>query len=92
VSDRLEYDPNTSTSNALVEIRTVLSRARTAIETIDNAGAEFVVVPGRWTKGEHVPAETIPHPEREEMLAALRAFVAEAARWEKRGSRRRGPR
>lgn len=92
MDERLEYDPNTSVSTALVEIRTVLSRARTAIEVIDSEGAELVVVPGRWSKGEHTPAETIPHPERAEMLDALREFVGKAARWEKRGARRRGPR
>lgn len=81
-----EYDPNASTSTALVEVRTVLSRARTALEVLDY-NPTFVVVEAVWGRDQK-EAETIPHPELEEMQRAMRQIVAVLARWERRGSKK----
>jgi hypothetical protein len=88
------YDPHRSTSLVLTEVRTVLSRAETAIETIER-NPTWILIDSDWDYGQSPPAYVPPvtqrHPDVDDMLAALRDAVAALERW--RGpSKRRGPR
>jgi hypothetical protein len=89
-----EYDPHRTRNGVLTEVRTVLSRAETALETIGD-DPRWVVEDGYWDYASSPPAYvadvTIPHPDGAEIIAALRRTVAELERW--RGpNKRRGPR
>ena len=80
-----EYDPATSGSMQLTEVRTVLSRARTALELIEknpdwNYHSEYV--DGVWVR------RTVPHPEVDDMIKSLRDTVVSLSRWERKGKRR----
>ncbi len=82
------YDPNRTVSAQLAEIRTVLSRARTALEVVETS-PEIITRQGVWQRredgkgAEYVGRETQPHPEHAEMVAALRRVVVELAPWER---------
>lgn len=82
------YDPNRTVSAQLTEIRTVLSRARTALEVVDTS-PDIITRQGVWQRredgrgAEYVGRETAPHPEHADMVAALRRTVVELARWER---------
>jgi hypothetical protein len=93
-------DRRDDTGRALTEIRTVLSRAKTARSTILNYPES---TPGDWVPDgeplefpsgrthqplrfeESGPAEF--DPERDEMIQALDAFIALADRWKGRKAR-----
>ena len=80
-----EYDPTTSVSTQLTEVRTVLSRARTALELIErnpdwNYHSEYV--DRVWVR------HTVPHPEVDDMIKSLRDTVVSLSRWERKGKRR----
>ena len=70
---------------ALTEMRTVLSRAKTARDNIlDPTRREeirFGMVNGVWS----VIDPGHPDPDQDEMIAALDTFIAAAERWERRG-------
>jgi hypothetical protein len=90
------------TSRALTEIRTVLGRARNARETIATVPE---AKPGDWVfdvpathphsgkefmAGRFVPTGPAEFdPDQAAMLAALDAFIAAAARWERTGRPRK---
>lgn len=82
------YDPNRTVSAQLLELRTVLSRARTALHIVETA-PEIIVRQGVWQRPtpdepyEYVGQVTAPHPDHTEMVAALRRVVVELARWER---------
>jgi hypothetical protein len=92
------YDPHRAGESLLAEVRTVLSRAETALETIapaDGGPLLRIVRHGYWDftgpKPVYVEAETEPHPDGEAIVAALRATIAALEPW--RGpNKRRGPR
>ena len=91
----IEYDPRgTVDSLAITEIRTVLSRARTALETVEKHGAVMVLQPSRYDHGknEWIEPVTAPLPDGDELVEALRQAVALLSPWERRTSRRRGAR
>lgn len=89
-------DRGRDVSQALTEVRTVLTRAETAradLIELSYAGNR----PGyRWdreTRETHCdlpPSGEAPDPDTEDMVAALDGVIASLARWRKTGRPRRG--
>jgi hypothetical protein len=79
------YDPHTTTSQALTEVRTVLNRARTARHHLGQ-GDEVPGFSSLRPDGKHHYAEYAPHPypDLDEMRAALDQVVELLARWGRR--------
>lgn len=94
-------------SYPLTEVRTVLSRARTAIDQIERFRTDGVQLDalvneaGRragfeggfdeWRARQASPEYVIePHPQLDEMLAALAQVIALLEPWEKTGTIRKG--
>lgn len=74
---------------ALTEIRTVLSRARNARETLLSRRMEWEGRKWEWIDGEHVmvnPGQ--PDPDIPDMVEVLDNFIAAAERWERKGRKR----
>lgn len=87
----VEYDPHRSVSNMLTEVRTVLSRAETALDTlVSNRSSDhyqivaehehFVKVPGQSMR-RYVPAVWITHPDVDEMIERLEMVIDLLAPW-----------
>lgn len=75
----MTYSPNAATSRALTEVRTVLSRARTALDKFDRPGLEMPPGDNRFN-------EIAPHcgDDIEQMRAALEKVVALLEPWQRR--------
>lgn len=86
----VEYDPNKDVSGPLTEVRTVLSRAETALETLVTGGT-VLRWDGKqqWTNGQWDRGTPIDHPDGDEMVAALRQAVVLLSPWRKTGSVKR---
>lgn len=87
----VEYDPHRSVSNTLTEVRTVLSRAETALFLLVNSRnsdhyqivvepEHFVKIPGQSTR-RYVPAVRIPHPDVDEMIERLETVIDLLSPW-----------
>lgn len=96
MTDPTPIDLGRMQSTLLTEVRTVLSRAETALgsgQWIQEA--ELHIKPGVFRRlpdateppfCAHVGRESIPHPEREEILQALEKVVELLAPWRKTGT------
>ena len=99
-------DLGRSTSGALTEVRTVLSRAQTALLELEapfvgmhrELGGPRWEVKGsrpifgepdekgrRWGTGEWTTAVVVPHPQGDDMVAAMRKVVELLEPWERTG-------
>lgn len=82
-------DRSRDVSDALTEVRTVLSRAESAIDRINSLAlvqTTYAKDPNSWRQIK-VPYEQ--DPDREDMVLALERVVHELARWRKAGKGRR---
>lgn len=95
-------DRSNETSDALVEVRTVLSRAVTARDTIVQRSYNGNVVwdqawwdyeyPGQemsWPSMFHGPLGNPPDPDSEAMYDALTVVIEQLERWQKKRKRKR---
>jgi hypothetical protein len=93
-----EYEIGRCTSMALTEVRTVLKRAESALEAIPREGSRYydeLVIQGDVYDiyGKDPDRQAIsPHPERDEMIAALEQCVRLLERWRRTGRPLRGQR
>jgi hypothetical protein len=85
-------DRGRDTSRALVEVRTVLSRAKTALFELerDERGTEFEHK--RDEQGRLISRSKYKDPDHDEMVAALRQTVDALERWERTGRPLKGKR
>lgn len=81
-------DRGNETSRALTEVRTVLSRAETALDALSSGPMEYVTEHDE--EGRYVGYHREPDPEQEAMVDALRVAVAALTPWRRAGARRRG--
>lgn len=77
-----QYPRGRETSNALVEVRTVLSRAETALETLQGYPADRE----RWAD---VPGFLQPDPDEERMIGALIEVRNLLDKWRRTGRPRK---
>lgn len=77
-----EYTRGRETSDALVEVRTVLSRAENALSTLEVRRAQD----GTDWYGREYHAD----PEIEEMIGTLQEVVRQLDRWRRTGAKRKG--
>lgn len=80
-------DRNKETSRALTEVRTVLSRAQTALETLDEGPSEWVT--DHDENGRYIGSHRECDPEQTEMIDALRFVVVTLSRWRSSKGKRR---
>lgn len=94
-----EIDLGRETSYLLIEVRTVLSRARTALYGYGNdptwmSRERYYIVPSGWENANDpedphriVPTDGvhIPHPDADEMQAAMEQVVALLSPWRRTG-------
>lgn len=84
-------DRSNDTSRALVEVRTVLSRAETAADVLAAGPSEYhgEYVDKEDGSGKEWKTHRYPDPEQDEMLDALQKAVALLSPWRRSRSRRR---
>lgn len=95
----MSADRGRDVSLELTEVRTVLSRAETALSALLNLSYAGNWIAPRWVRdpetgkyvvdGEHPAKGTAPDPDVEAMFAALEEVVARLARWRRTGKTRR---
>lgn len=82
-------DRGAEKSYALTEVRTVLSRAETAIKLLESGPTEWRY-DVEWIDGErHSERITEYDPDHKDMIFALRAVVAQLERWRRTGKGKR---
>lgn len=81
-------DRGNETSRALTEVRTVLSRAETALDALSSGPMEYITE--HDADGRYLGYRREPDPEQEAMVEALRAAVVALTPWRRAGARRRG--
>jgi hypothetical protein len=89
--ERKVYDPHRSVSSQLTEVRTVLNRARSALETLAEQPT-WTVVKGSWDHSVKPPVFVGEvrenHPDHEDMTLALARVIELLEPWERAGKRR----
>lgn len=97
MSEPDEIDLGRMTSSALTEVRTVLSRAETAMWVLHRE-QDLILEHGKWERNPetgkcgYAGRVEIPHPELDDMRRAMAQVVALLESWQKTGKSRNGGR
>jgi len=90
-----DYDIGRLASPELTEVRTVLSRAETALDALrDHPWRRSILhiepccAPSVWSS-DHPACTTIPHPDIAEMRDALQTTINLLRKWERTGPKKR---